>query len=36
MKILNMIAADEEISQYLYINVYWEKDGDKYWIYLMW
>ncbi len=29
-------VSDEEISQYLYINVYWEKDGDKYWIYLMW
>lgn len=28
--------SQEEISQYLYLNVYWEKDGDKYWIYLMW
>ena len=28
--------SQEEISQYLYLNVYWEKDGDKYWLYLMW
>lgn len=37
--IYNEWASDmsqEEISQYLYLNVYWEKDGDKYWIYLMW
>ena len=26
----------EDISECYYVNVYWEKDGDKYWLYLMW
>lgn len=29
-------ASDEELTQYYYLNVYWEKDADNYWLYLMW